>query len=350
MTATQNSRELFRSAFDGGNSGRPPLWMMRQAGRYLPEYRSLKDKFGFLGIVKNPEIAVEAALQPMRRFGFDCAIIFSDILVVPEALGFPYKFKDAGGIFLERRVESMGDVERLRGNIGALRERLSYVSENARLLRRELPEKAVLGFCGSPFTLAAYMVEGEGSKGFPRFAEFVKRAPLAFGAMLDALSEALSDYLNMQLECGLDGVQIFDSHAALAHEGSYFELSGSRIKSVIESLHGDARTILFAPQMSERFGELSKSGAGAYSVDSSVPLSKLARFGGGRRCLQGNLPPETLSEATPEETAELSKKIVEDMLPFGSHIFNLGHGIRPDAKIENVEAMCEAIRSFKTRR
>lgn len=170
-----DSRELFHATCAGVKFKRPPFWLMRQAGRYLPEYRQLKEKHGFLGIVRTPEVAVEAALQPIRRFDFDCAIIFSDILVIPEALGFPYKFKDAGGILMERRVETEDDVREMRDNIGGIRERLAYVFENAKLLRRALPKKAVLGFCGSPFTLAAYMVEGESSKTFPRFRNFLSQ-------------------------------------------------------------------------------------------------------------------------------------------------------------------------------
>lgn len=210
-----DSRELFHATCAGVKFKRPPFWLMRQAGRYLPEYRQLKEKHGFLGIVRTPEVAVEAALQPIRRFDFDCAIIFSDILVIPEALGFPYKFKDAGGILMERRVETEDDVREMRDNIGGIRERLAYVFENAKLLRRALPKKAVLGFCGSPFTLAAYMVEGESSKTFPRFRNFLSQRRGVFEMLAETLEDALSDYLKMQIECGLDGVQIFDSHASL---------------------------------------------------------------------------------------------------------------------------------------
>lgn len=341
-----DSRELFHATCAGVKFKRPPFWLMRQAGRYLPEYRQLKEKHGFLGIVRTPEVAVEAALQPIRRFDFDCAIIFSDILVIPEALGFPYKFKDAGGILMKRRVEAEDDVREMRDNIGGIRERLAYVFENAKLLRRALPKKAVLGFCGSPFTLAAYMVEGESSKTFPRFRNFLSQRRGVFEMLAETLEDALSDYLKMQIECGLDGVQIFDSHASLTPPDEYGRLSGGHIKNILDKLDGRTRTIVFAPHMSGRFAEVSQLGADVYSVDAAAPLPSL-RCGATPYCLQGNLPPETLSNSTPEKTAELTKKIVADMLPFGRHIFNLGHGIRPDAKIENVEAMCRAVRSFE---
>ena len=342
-----DSRELFHATCAGVKFKRPPFWMMRQAGRYLPEYRALKERHGFLGIVKTPEVAVEAALQPMRRFDFDCAIIFSDILVVPEALGFAYKFKDAGGIAMERRVETEDDIRHMRDNLGALRENLSYVAENARLLRRALPKKAVLGFCGAPFTLAAYMVEGESSKTFPRFLDFVNGKPALFEKLLGVLEEALTDYLQMQMECGVDGVQIFDSHASLTPPQEYSKLSVGAIKRILDALDGRTRTIVFAPNMSGRFAEVARLGADVYSVGSAAKLSSLLGVGGGKYCLQGNLAPEMLSGSSPEDVFEATKKIVGDMLPHGRHIFNLGHGIRPDAKIENVEAMCRAVKSFE---
>lgn len=148
-----DSRELFHATCAGVKFKRPPFWMMRQAGRYLPEYRLLKEKHGFLGIVKTPEVAVEAALQPMRRFDFDCAIIFSDILVIPESLGFPYKFKDAGGILIEKKVSREDDVRRMRDNLGNLRENLSYVAENAKLLRGRLPKKRCWASAARPSPL-----------------------------------------------------------------------------------------------------------------------------------------------------------------------------------------------------
>ncbi len=344
--STLHSRELFHATFAGVRFNRPPFWLMRQAGRYLPEYRQLKEKYGFLGIVKTPEVAVEAALQPMCRFDFDCAIIFSDILVVSEALGFPYKFKDTGGIALENKIESANDVKKVRDNIAAIREKLAYVADNAKLLRKELPKKAVLGFCAAPLTLAAYMLEGESSKDFPKLKKFIEEQPDLFGELMDALAEALADYLKMQIECGVDGVQIFDSHASLAPIGKYDEMSGQWARGIIQHLDGKTRTIFFAPKMSDRFDEISTLGADVYSVDSSSKLSELRGKGVIPYGLQGNLDPELLSIATPEQVSKKTKEIVEDMLPHGRHIFNLGHGIKPDAKIENVEALCEAIKSF----
>ncbi len=343
---TPDSRELFHATFAGVKFKRPPFWLMRQAGRYLPEYRELKEKYGFLGIVKTPEVAVEAALQPMRRFDFDCAIIFSDILVVSEALGFPYKFKDAGGIMLEKTIKSESDVKALCGNISAIRERLSYVADNAKLLRKELPKKGILGFCSAPLTLAAYMLEGESSKDFNALRQFAKESPKLFGELMDALAEALAEYLQMQIECGVDGIQIFDSHASISPLGKFDKMSGQWVRGIIKKLDGRTRTIFFAPKMSDRFDEISTLGADIYSVDSSVKLSSLVGRGTIPYGLQGNLDPDLLSNASPDVVFEKTREIVSDMSQNGRHIFNLGHGIKPDAKIENVEALCNAIRSF----
>ena len=341
-----NSRELFLSVFEGAKTARPPFWIMRQAGRYLPEYRALKAKHPFLEIVKTPELGVEAALQPMRRFGFDCSILFSDILVVSEALGLPYDFKESGGILMRGRIESESDVSDIEKNIPRLRERLSYVAENLSVLRRELPNNAVLGFAGSPFTIAAYMIEGESSADFPRFKEFILNAPDLLKRLLSALARAISEYAQMQADCGIDAFQIFDSHAAAAGE-NYGELSGKWIKPILEKLKGKTKSIVFANAMSKRFGDVASLGADAYSLDSSVNLSAVRNNFGGSFCLQGNLSPSALSEETPEEVAQKVSEIISGMLPYGGHIFNLGHGILPDAKLENVEALCETVKNFK---
>ena len=319
---------------------------MRQAGRYLPEYRDLKQKYGFLGIVKNPEIAVEAALQPMRRFDFDCAIAFSDILTIPEALGFPYRFKDGGGITLERTVENTVDAA-IDFPAQKVREKLGYVAENISLLRTSLPEKAVFGFCGSPFTLAAYMVEGGGSKTFPKFTRFMRECPDAFERLMEALCSAAGEYALMQAERGIDAFQIFDSNAFLIPDGKYFELSGKWNAKVFSKISGKAKTFLFSPLPSGRFPELLAVGSDAYSIYTGQDMSGIRAKNPGNYVLQGNLDPMLLSVATPSEVERETLKILSAQKCFGRHIFNLGHGILPDAKIENVEAMRKCVAEFK---
>lgn len=340
--ANPTPRGLFLDACNGRPTPRPPLWIMRQAGRYLPEYRELKEKYGFLGIVKTPELAAEAAMQPIRRFGFDCAIAFSDILTIPEALGFPYRFKDGGGIEMERAVKGEADAD-IPSPGELARERLGYVAENIKILRSLLPDRAIFGFCGAPFTLAAYMVEGGGSKTFPKFSEFVKNSPKAFEKLMDALCGAACEYALMQAECGIDAFQVFDSNAFLIPAGAYRELSGRWNARIFAALRGRAKTFLFTPLGADRFPELAASGADAHSVYTGGDLAAIRRANPGNYALQGNLDPLLLSRASPAEVSAKAREIVASQKPFGRHIFNLGHGILPDAKIENVEALCAAV-------
>ena len=339
----ENSRELFKATVLGEKTIRPPFWLMRQAGRFLPEYRQLKKTYSFVEIVRTPELAVEATLQPIRRFNFDCAIVFSDILVVAEALGFPYSFKDTGGIALHKTVACERDIVEIEARIGDVAEHLSYVKSALNILRGELPDKAIYGFCGAPWTLACYLVEGENNVGFPKFVKFCKTQYPLFVRLMSALTKASCAYANMQISTGIDAFQVFDSHSALTPEGEYFEYSGKWVSDIVETIATKATSVVFANGMSSRIAEVVKVGADFYSLDSSQKLSDVReRFNVG---VQGNLTPEMLSSASPREVALKTREIVDDMLPLGRHIFNLAHGIRPDAKLENVEAMCQAIRS-----
>ncbi|MEM8549892.1 MAG: uroporphyrinogen decarboxylase family protein, partial [Verrucomicrobiota bacterium] len=205
-----NARERFLAALAHRELDRPPVWLMRQAGRYLPEYRELKAKQGFLKMVRTPELATEVTLQPITRYGFDAAIIFSDILVIPEALGQPYHFRDQGGIGMDFALESVPQIRALETE--AVTERLAYVADALKLTRQALGEKtALLGFGGSPWTLGAYMIEGGSAEGFPRYFDFVQREPAAFAELMEKLTTALTAYFQMQIASGIDALQIFDS-------------------------------------------------------------------------------------------------------------------------------------------
>lgn len=338
---TPTSRELFAAAAAGKDTPRPPVWVMRQAGRFLPEYRKLKQKYTFTQIVKTPELAVEASLQPIRRFGFDCAIIFADILTVAEALGFPYDFAETGGIRLQKTVKTERDVELLEARAESVCGRLEYVAQALCALRRELPDKAVYGFCGSPWTLACYMLQGCNSAGFEKIFHFKKERPDLFERCMRAIETASVKYAQMQLGAGIDAFQVFDSHAGLTPQGAYQDFSGRWARGVIAAVKGKAAAVLFANGMSQRFAEAADMGADFYSLDSSVKLSEIRqKYGVG---VQGNLAPETLSADAPEAVARKTRAIIDDMRGGRRHIFNLGHGIRPDAKLENVEAMCQAV-------
>lgn len=337
------SRELFNAVARGEETPRPPFWLMRQAGRFLPEYRELKKTRSFVQITQTPELAAEATLQPIRRFGFDCAIIFSDILVVAEALGFGYSFKERGGIMLEKTVSGERDIAEIEARSADVSERLQYVAQALRIVRAEIPDTALYGFCGAPWTLACYMLQGENADGFPKLLEFARGRPDLFERLMGALARASAQYAKMQLAEGIDAFQVFDSHAGLTAEGEYWRLSGRWIAEIAAAVKGSAAAVVFANSMSSRFAEVAPVNADFYSLDASVKLSEIAeKFGVG---VQGNLSPELLSNGTAAEVSAKTAEIVADMRGRGRHIFNLAHGIRPDAKLENVEAMCQTLKS-----
>lgn len=338
-------REIFRAAIEGKAAPRAPFWIMRQAGRYLPEYRALKEKRGFLEIVKTPELAVEASLQPVRRFGLDCAIIFSDILVVAEALGFKYDFREGGGIALERQIKGIDDIRNLPP-AEVVREKLGYVKDALKMLRSELPENAVLGFGASPFTLAAYMVEGGSSNDFRKLNEFFTSEPYLFEMLLAKLAAAISEYAQMQAECGIDGFQMFDSHASCAPFMLYEDLSARSANFALRKIQGKVKTIFFAKGMAGRLEEVRKVSADVYSLDEQSNLSEIASECANAFALQGNLENRLLSCAAPEIVAQKTTELLNSMKEY-RHVLNLGHGILPDAKLENVEAFVSAAKNFK---
>ena len=325
---------------------------MRQAGRYLPEYRELKDRHGFLNMVRTPELAAETTLQPVRRFGLDAAILFSDILVVPEALGQGYRFRDEGGIAMEGRIES-------REQIGALRPaaevpmRLEYAAKALSILKRELAgRRALLGFGGSPWTLAAYMVEGGGSEDFSKIKALFYSDRAAFDALLERLAAALVAYFRMQIEAGADAIQIFDSWGGVVAGRDYEAASLQWIRRVLAGLPPDFPVILYAKGTAPHHGEQAAAGIRVLSADWTVDLAAVRRqinpAGAGTRrvAVQGNLDPVLLN-TRPEIVRRETARLLESMRGADGHIVNLGHGILPDAKIDCVDALVETVAAWK---
>ena len=339
------SRERFLAAIKGDVLERPPMWLMRQAGRYLPEYRALKQKHDFLTLAKTPALATEVTLQPIRRYGFDAAIIFSDILVIPEAMGQPYHFREQGGIGMDYALENAAQIDALTPE--AVRKRLDYVPQALRLTRQELGGKhALLGFGGSPWTLAAYMVQGGSAEGFPRLLALVEQESALFERLMEKLTAALSEYFLMQIEAGADAIQIFDSWAGIAPEGRYADVSMKWIRRIVESLPQDFPIILYAKGRAHEREALLSSGARVLSLDWTVDLPRYRDGLEHPPALQGNLNPDIL-DTTPEATASAVRSLLESMRGQGGYIFNLGHGIHPQAKVENVAALVETVRGFK---
>jgi uroporphyrinogen decarboxylase len=318
---------------------------MRQAGRALPEYRALKQKHSFLELVQTPELAAEVTLQPIRRFDFDAAILFSDILVVCEGLGQRYRFRDEGGIEMEFLLKSAADIDRLE--VEAVTERLQYVAQALPLIKAALGGRtALIGFAGSPWTLANYMIEGGGVKEYAKAKTLFYADRRLFTRLLDKLTRAVTAFLQLQIDAGADAVQVFDSFGGFLSDGDFAAASGRWMKRIIASLKGRAPVIVFSKGAHGSWGELVDTGAQVLGVDWNVRLAAVAAQLPPRVGVQGNLDPFLLT-TTPEAVAAETRRILREMRGRPGHIFNLGHGVPPNAKLENIERLVAAVRGFK---
>lgn len=318
---------------------------MRQAGRALPEYRKLKEKYTFVELVQNPELATEVTLQPIRRFGFDAAILFSDILVIPEAMGQAYRFKETGGVQMDFVVQTKADIEKL--SVERVCERLSYVDKALRMLRRELGEEtALIGFTGSPWTLATFMMEGASVPKYSRALALLREDPKTYYALAEKLTAAITAYLKMQIVAGVDALQIFDSHGGHLAEAEFPAASGQYLQQIISGLGGKVPTIVFSLGTHGNWPDLVATGANVIGIDWQTSLAEVRRRVPESIGLQGNLPPALLSDATPEAVAQETRLVMEAMRGRAGHIFNLGHGLTPAAKLENIAALVQTVKSF----
>ncbi len=338
-------RNRFLAAINCQPFDRTPVWLMRQAGRSLPEYRDLKRKHSFLQMVRTPELAVEVTLQPIHRFQYDAAILFSDILVIPEAMGQPYAFRNPGGISMEFPLRSQSDIDRL--NDREIPEKLAYVAETLKLLRRELADKsALIGFSGSPWTLATYMAEGGSSANFQHLKQLFHRDKRAFESLMLKISDAVRAYLDMQVDCGVDALQIFDSWGGNLAGQDYEDGSLKWIRRSIESVADRVPVILFAKGCGQHLHRLAQSGARTLSLDWTLNIGESARAIPSHLSVQGNLDPLVLN-LTPEITKRETERILTAMKDRPGHIFNLGHGLDKHSKLENIEMLLHTIRNFR---
>ncbi|GHC03039.1 uroporphyrinogen decarboxylase [Cerasicoccus arenae] len=336
------SKERFLAAANCQTVDRPPIWIMRQAGRYLPEYRKLKEQYDFVTMVKTPELATEVTLQPLKRFALDAAIVFSDILIVPEALGQPYYFREEGGIGMDFRLETAADIEKL-APASVVSEKLAYIADALRLVDKEVgADKAVLGFAGSPWTLACYMVEGGSSKDFTRIKALFYEDRKAFESLMTKLASAVAELLKMQLAAGADCVQLFDSWAAACAGTDYHDMSLRWIRQIIDELPVGAPIILFAKGMAHHVDSLAASGAKVLGMDWTVDLPRMRELAPANIALQGNLDP-TLLSTTPDIVHRAAKELLTSMNNAPGHIVNLGHGILPSAHVECVETLVNTV-------
>ncbi|HZV33211.1 MAG TPA: uroporphyrinogen decarboxylase family protein, partial [Verrucomicrobiae bacterium] len=270
----QNNRQRFLEACACRPVDRPPIWLMRQAGRALPEYRALKEKYSFLQLVQTPELAAEATLQPIRRFDFDAAIFFSDILIAAEAMGQGYHFRDKGGIEMDFAVTSANEIQRLE--VSAVRERLQYVSQALPLIKRALNGKtALLGFAGSPWTLANFMMEGGSAKEYTRAKSLFYSDASLFSCLMEKLTFAVTELLQLQIDAGVDAVQIFDSLGGLLPGCSFENASAKWMREIISRLHGQIPVIVFAKGAHGSWNSLAHTGAQVLGVDWTVSLADM---------------------------------------------------------------------------
>lgn len=338
-------RERFLAAAHCQPVDRPPIWLMRQAGRYLPEYRELKAQHDFVTMVRTPELAAEVTLQPLKRFPLDAAIIFSDILVIPEALGQGYHFREQGGIGMDYLLDSPEKIAAL--NTSKIAERLSYVPDALSLTRSKLGEDtALLGFCGSPWTLACYMVEGGSAKDFIAIKRLAWEHPEQFELLMQKLTDAIVEYLHMQIDAGADALQIFDSWGAICPATHYEAWSLRWIHHIINELKKRVPVILYAKGMGHKAADLMHTGASILSMDWTMNLRHIRQSVNHDVAIQGNLDPITLT-TNPETVRKEAIRVLDDAGKQPGFIFNLGHGMVPSAKIECVEALMEVVTGRK---
>jgi uroporphyrinogen decarboxylase len=318
---------------------------MRQAGRALPEYRALKEKASFLELVQTPDLAAEVTLQPIRRFDFDAAILFSDILVIAEGLGQRYRFTERGGIEMEFTLDSPADIDRLNPN--AVTDRLQYVAQALRLIKPALGGRtALIGFAGSPWTLANFMLEGARVREYTKARALFYSNPRLLASLLEKLTRAISDFLQVQIDQGVDAVQIFDSLGGILSQGDFEPASGRWMRQIVTSLRGKVPVIVFSKGVHGNWSDLGNTGASVLGVDHSVRLADVRDRIPKAVAVQGNLDPFLLT-TQPEVVAAETGRILNEMRGKPGHIFNLGHGVPPNAHLENIAALVATVRSFK---
>ena len=326
---------------------RTPLWIMRQAGRYLPEYREVRAEAGdFMSLCRNPELACEVTMQPLRRYRLDAAILFSDILTVPDALGLGLYFETGEGPKFERPVQSAAAIRKLA--VPDVAETLGYVFDAVRTIRRELDGMVpLIGFAGSPWTVGTYMVEGGSSRDFATIRGLAAEDPQALDAMLDTVARTTTEYLNAQVEAGAQALMIFDTWGSALERDDYLRFSLAPMQQIVDGLarERDGRripVILFTKGAGELLSDMVGTGCDALGVDWTTSLADARKLTGDKVALQGNLDPATLRES-PEV---IRQGVADTLASYGKgpgHVFNLGHGITPDIDPDSLAVLVDAV-------
>ncbi|MBL4711641.1 MAG: uroporphyrinogen decarboxylase [Gammaproteobacteria bacterium] len=326
---------------------RTPVWIMRQAGRYLPEYRKIRAEAGdFMTLCSTPELACEVTLQPLRRFDLDAAILFSDILTIPDAMGLGLHFSEGEGPKFKKTIDNASDVKKLI--IPDPADKLSYVTDAVALIRKELNGKTpLIGFAGSPWTLATYMVEGGSSKTFSKIKAMLFADPASAHLLMSKLADSVAQYLNAQIEAGAQAVMVFDSWGGALTTSHYKTFSLAYMQQIVDQLirEKDGKkipVILFTKGGGMWLADIADTGCDAVGLDWSVDISKARQQIGDKVALQGNMDPAIMA-TNPEVITQEASRILANFGSGDGHVFNLGHGITPNITPENVAALVDAV-------
>ena len=332
---------------------RTPIWVMRQAGRYLPEYRATRKIAGdFLTLCKSSDLACEVTLQPLERFDLDAAILFSDILTIPDAMGLGLHFVEGEGPKFTKPLHTLSSIENLtKPDVGT---ELAYVSEAVTVIKKNLKGRVpLIGFSGSPWTLATYMVEGGTSKTFSKVKGLMYENPKHMHQLLDVLADTVIDYLNSQIEAGADSVMIFDTWGGLLSKGSYENFSLRYMSKIVDGLHRsyEGKTIpvtLFTKGGAAWLEQIAATGCNAVGIDWTIELGEAERRVGAQVAIQGNLDPSVLY-ASPDVIKAEAYKVLDQFKGKTGHVFNLGHGITPDVNPESMKVLVDAVHSYSAK-
>ncbi|MFS4416176.1 uroporphyrinogen decarboxylase [Maribacter sp. 2307ULW6-5] len=336
--------DLFLRALKGETVERPPVWMMRQAGRYLPEFMEIKAKYDFFTRCQTPELASEITVQPIRRYGMDAAILFSDILVIPQAMNIEVEMKPNFGPYLPHPVRTQKDLDAVI--VPDVNDALGYVMEAVKATKEKLDNDIpLIGFAGSPWTILCYCVQGQGSKNFDKAKELCFTQPAVAHALLQKITDTTIAYLRAKVAAGVNAVQVFDSWGGMLSPTDYQEFSFQYIQQIVDALKEETPVIVFGKGCWFALGDMAKSGASALGVDWTCSPQNARYLSGGKITLQGNFDPSRLLSPP----AEIKKMVTQMIHDFGKdrYVVNLGHGILPNIPLDNAKAFVDAVKEYR---
>ena len=337
--------DLLLRTLRGERTERTPVWMMRQAGRYLPDYRNLKEKYSFFERCQTPELAAEITIQPVEQVGVDAAILFSDILVVPQAMGMEVQMVENKGPWLPDPVRGASDLKKI--TVPDVGERLGYVFDAIRLTKKILNRKVpLIGFAGAPWTLLCYMVQGRGTKTFDEAKAFCYTQPETADRLLQMITDTTIAYLRGQAAAGADVVQLFDSWGGLLGPDDFEQLSLRYIRQIVDALKGTVPVIIFAKGAWHSLEKMAATGAQGLGIDWCIRPQMARKFAGPNVVLQGNFDPAKLLSPIPVIEREVRGML--DAFRGGPHIANLGHGILPDVPVDHAKAFVETVKKYSS--